>query len=230
MGDFRRVIGSGFRRGRRQRDSTPAPDHRATGSDYDIIPVRVQCGDDAAIEFVVVGATGLPVGTGWRLDGRHIPAGLVPLLERWCSGTTGLMLCVDPTGHDASLFGPSGCITGLHLLDRNGGGRLPLNTVRLGTGEFLRVMTRYGDGVHLAAPTPEPADARPATGLRPRRRAGWELAGYDRASLTAPRWDSRTLCGLQWWRMASHAVETVLLGRGEYMCGACSRLVAAPRP
>ena len=105
-------------------------------------------------------------------------------------------------------------------------GTLPLNTVRMQRADFLRVRTRYDVGLHLSAQTESyGGPARPA-GEPKRRRDSVEFPGYDSDELRRPGWTPRTMCGLPWRQMASHAVEIALLSTGTgYMCRSCTEAV-----
>jgi hypothetical protein len=109
---------------------------------------------------------------------------------------------------------------------------LPLNTVAAGSHVFLRVRTREGATAHLAPSTDDVECSRPRSpvrrGLR-HRAALARLASYDSALLDACAWSDRTMCGLLWLEMATHAAELALLASkaaahdpSGYVCPVCA--------
>ena len=102
-------------------------------------------------------------------------------------------------------------------------GSLPLNEVTFGGHPLLRVETSIGPRLHLVPP----ASLYPGTAGRP---AGWiPPEGYDRRQVRDARWTPRTMCGLRWSAMATHAAEIARAAagdddpaRGDYVCPACA--------
>lgn len=75
-----------------------------------------------------------------------------------------------------------------------------LNTIEVGGTAMLLTTTGGGVAVHLTAPSEQPDSGREAVFdfYFDSDRHGDNLAGYDRAALSEPRWSETTLCGREW--------------------------------
>ena len=98
---------------------------------------------------------------------------------------------------------------------------LPRNEATVGHHSLLRVQAGPGPLLHLAPR----ADVFDGAAARP---AAWSpLALYDDELLMARVWTTRTMCGLRWSTMATHAAEVELatgdqeFQRDDYVCPAC---------
>lgn len=109
-------------------------------------------------------------------------------------------------------------------------GSLPLNTVGHDEDDLLRVVSRFGEDLHLAGQAGPEEAARPA--IHPRRapRDRHELRAYHGELLAVPQWSPSTVCGETWWQMASHRVEVAMLATGRrLMCPTCAEMTRRDR-
>lgn len=76
----------------------------------------------------------------------------------------------------------------------------PPNTIDVNGAAMLLTTTGGGTAIHLTPPSEQPDSGREAVFdfYFDSDRHGDNLAGYDRAALSEPRWSETTLCGREW--------------------------------